>query len=405
MEREANLVLKVLTDSGHEAYIVGGYVRDFVLGRDVKDIDIATSAAPEQVMERFAKTVPTGLQHGTVTVISNGYAFEVTTFRKESEYEGFRRPKEVEFVRNLEEDLQRRDFTMNAMALDQERRLIDPFGGKADMERGILRAVGEPSERFREDALRMLRCIRFAAEYGLEVEPRTWAALLEHAPLLQHIAMERVRMELERMVEGSHPLLALRMLAASGLLRHAKAPLALPELPAELEALEQLAAPQLRWALLLRAQRMNAQDASRVLRQLTFSRTKWENVSAVLALDAELGQAQPSVTAWKRAAVRYGVETAKAWLSMEQAVRAVVPDESVYLQHGAAWLEEMPAASVKELAVSGSDLVRALGGKPGPWLGRMMAELLDRVALGELQNDTASLIEAAKTMEVQSPHE
>ncbi|MEC0245781.1 CCA tRNA nucleotidyltransferase, partial [Paenibacillus chitinolyticus] len=205
MIEEGRRVLERLRSRQHEAYFVGGFVRDFVLERPVKDVDIATSAKPEEVMEAFSKTVPTGLQHGTVTVLTGAYSFEVTTFRKETEYEGFRRPAEVEYITDLEEDLKRRDFTMNAMAMDAEGNLIDPFGGRSDMDRGVLRCVGEAAERFGEDALRMLRCIRFAAEYGLVIEEATWLALLRQAPLLRHIAMERVRAELQRMVGGADP--------------------------------------------------------------------------------------------------------------------------------------------------------------------------------------------------------
>ncbi len=130
MEREAEALLQRLAECGYEAYFVGGYVRDAVLGSPVKDIDIATSATPQEIIAVFERTVPTGLQHGTVTVLWNGHPFEVTTFRKESAYEQFRRPKEVEFITSLEEDLRRRDFTMNAMAMDRARRLIDPYGAK-----------------------------------------------------------------------------------------------------------------------------------------------------------------------------------------------------------------------------------------------------------------------------------
>ncbi|WP_394297943.1 CCA tRNA nucleotidyltransferase, partial [Gordoniibacillus kamchatkensis] len=215
-------MLRTLTEAGYEAYFVGGCVRDRLLGVPVKDMDIATSALPAQVMSLFVRTVPTGLQHGTVTVILEGHTFEVTTFRTESGYVDYRRPQTVEYVTSLEEDLRRRDFTMNAMAMDAEGNVCDPFGGREDLARGVLRCVGEAEQRFGEDALRMLRCIRFAAAYGLEVEAGTWAALREQAPLLRHIAMERCRAELERMVEGPAPVRALRLLADSGLWRHFK---------------------------------------------------------------------------------------------------------------------------------------------------------------------------------------
>lgn len=205
MEQQARVILQTLRRHGHSAYMVGGYVRDKCLGRAVKDIDIATSALPQQVQDLFPRTIPTGLQHGTVTVLMDKFTFEVTTFRKESDYVDYRRPKQVTFVSELHEDLKRRDFTMNAMAMDESGHVIDPFGGLDDVRQGRIRCVGRAEERFTEDALRMLRCIRFAAEYELEIEEKTWEAICLLRELLQHIAIERVRMELERILSGHDP--------------------------------------------------------------------------------------------------------------------------------------------------------------------------------------------------------
>ena len=228
MEQKGKEVLLRLMQAGFEAYFVGGCVRDKMLGRRLKDIDIATSALPDQVIALFPRTVPTGLKHGTVTVIIDGHAFEVTTFRKESEYEQFRRPKQVEFISDLHEDLRRRDFTVNAMALDANGRCIDPFGGQEDLRNGQIRCVGNPEERFHEDALRMLRGIRFACEYGFELERLTWEALCRHAPLLVHVAIERVTAELEKMIEGRSPDRAVSLLVESRLLRYLGQPVEWP---------------------------------------------------------------------------------------------------------------------------------------------------------------------------------
>ncbi|MEC0064418.1 CCA tRNA nucleotidyltransferase, partial [Paenibacillus thiaminolyticus] len=222
---ESKQVMRQLLDMGHEAYIVGGSVRDRLLGRPIGDIDIATSALPEQVMALFRRVVPTGLAHGTVTVVMDHYTYEVTTFRKESAYEDHRRPEEVEFIDDLEEDLRRRDFTINAMALDIEGRLRDPFGGRADLERGLIRCVGDPETRFREDALRMLRGVRFASLLGGRIAKSTWRALLRQRETLRYVAMERVRDELWKLTAGANPARGWAMLARSGLLRYAKEPL------------------------------------------------------------------------------------------------------------------------------------------------------------------------------------
>ena len=176
-------VLDTLQRAGFEAWYVGGCVRDTLLGRPIHDWDVTTSALPEQVLALFPRTVPTGLQHGTVTVLSDSGPVEVTTYRADGDYHDGRHPDGVRFVRSLREDTARRDFTVNAMAMDQRGNIRDFYGGRADLAAGILRCVGAPERRFREDALRMLRACRFAAQLGFAIEPETWAALLRCEPL------------------------------------------------------------------------------------------------------------------------------------------------------------------------------------------------------------------------------
>ena len=203
--RQAAPVLGRLNEAGFEAYYVGGCVRDAALGRPVSDVDIATSAQPEQVAALFARTLPTGLQHGTVTVLEGGRAYEVTTFRKESVYERHRRPSEVAFIADLRGDLQRRDFTINAMALDISGDIVDPFGGRADLQDGIIRCVGDADLRLQEDALRLLRGVRFASVLGYRIAKSTWRAIVRHRKLLRHIAMERVGVELDKNAGRAFP--------------------------------------------------------------------------------------------------------------------------------------------------------------------------------------------------------
>lgn len=199
-------LLKKLESAGFEAYIVGGCVRDTLLGREVNDYDITTNALPEQTMAVFPelKVVPTGLKHGTVTVIHNDMPFEVTTFRVDGSYSDSRRPDSVTFTASLEEDLTRRDFTVNAMAMDVRGELCDPFGGRADLQSHIIRCVGDPEKRFREDALRIMRAVRFASTLGFEIEEHTSAAALELRGLLDNISRERCRDELSKMIMGEN---------------------------------------------------------------------------------------------------------------------------------------------------------------------------------------------------------
>lgn len=198
-------ILDKLHDAGYEAYVVGGCVRDSILGREPGDWDITTSARPEQVKEIFGRTIDTGIQHGTVTVMMGKEGFEVTTYRIDGEYEDGRHPKDVTFTASLVEDLKRRDFTINAMAYSYEDGLIDEFDGLADIDKKIIRCVGEPRERFTEDALRMMRAVRFAAQLGYSIEEDTRKAITELAPTLDRISAERVQVELVKLITSDNP--------------------------------------------------------------------------------------------------------------------------------------------------------------------------------------------------------
>lgn len=202
---KVNTILCRLQDAGYEAYIVGGCVRDALLGRTPHDWDITTSALPAEVKALFPRTVDTGLKHGTVTVMIEREGFEVTTYRIDGVYEDARHPREVTFTRNLEEDLKRRDFTINAMAYSERDGLVDLFGGQEDLDRRIVRAVGDPVQRFSEDALRIMRAIRFSAQLGYEIDPLTLSAAGRLAPNLQKISAERIREELEKTLVSAHP--------------------------------------------------------------------------------------------------------------------------------------------------------------------------------------------------------
>ena len=198
-------IIRTLTAAGYEAYAVGGCVRDSVLGRTPNDWDITTSARPEEMKRLFARTVDTGIKHGTVTVLMSGEGFEVTTYRIDGVYEDARHPKDVTFTSSLEEDLRRRDFTINAMAYNEESGLVDLFGGMRDIELGVVRCVGDAEERFTEDALRMLRAVRFSAQLGYEIEEETGAAIRRLAPNLRYISAERIQAELVKLVTSAHP--------------------------------------------------------------------------------------------------------------------------------------------------------------------------------------------------------
>lgn len=205
MPQKVSYIIEKLADYGYDAYAVGGCIRDSILGREPNDWDITTSALPGQVKAVFPKTIDTGIQHGTVTVMIDHEGFEVTTYRIDGEYEDMRHPKEVSFTNNLIEDLKRRDFTINAMAYNDKNGLVDAFGGRQDLQNGVIRCVGVAKERFEEDALRVLRGVRFAAQLGFDIEEETRNAMCELAGNLAAISAERIQVELVKLLTSKHP--------------------------------------------------------------------------------------------------------------------------------------------------------------------------------------------------------
>ena len=285
----AALLLDALHGAGHAAYAVGGCVRDSLLGLDPHDWDLCTSARPEQVMALFGeeKCIPTGLQHGTVTVKQGGRLYETTTFRTEGAYSDGRHPDAVCFVPDVREDLARRDFTINAMAYNAAEGLVDPFGGQADLQNGLLRAVGEPQQRFTEDALRILRLYRFAARFGFALDAATARAARQLAPHLDCISAERIQEELAKLLAAPQP---------GAYLEPAVLAVVLPELTsAALEAAKPVvdACPAgeenlpVRWAALLGT--LGEADTRRVLKRLRCSNACIEETAVLVRETAEQG--------------------------------------------------------------------------------------------------------------------
>jgi len=404
-------LLRRLAEAGHAAYFVGGCVRDALLGRPVKDIDIATAAKPDEVLALFPDAIPTGLQHGTVTVPFGAWHYEVTTFRAESAYSDGRHPDAVSFLDDVEGDLERRDFTVNAMAVDADGKLVDPFGGRCDLEAKVLRAVGDPAARFGEDALRMLRFVRFAAEYGFETDAATWNEAKLGAPGLGAIAMERVAAELTRMIGGGDPYRALTLLRESELLRWTKDRLRLPRtlgLEADdaddpLRRLARISDELARWAFWFERMGVGPAEAEGICRSLRTSGAFEGALRRLSALHDALRGSPPAVArrAWIAGALRHGEETARRWLTLADACR----DHPAYAwtepfaEAGAGWLDEMPAKTLKELAIGGAEAMAAAGGRRGgPWLAALLDRLLHEVALGELANEPEALLSRVREL-------
>ncbi|AZN40749.1 CCA tRNA nucleotidyltransferase [Paenibacillus albus] len=444
-------LLHVLEGRGNEAVFVGGSVRDTLLGKKLKDVDIATSATPEEVIAAFPHTIPTGLQHGTVTVVHDGETYEITTFRTESAYEQFRRPSEVQFVTSLEADLLRRDFTINSMAMRADGTIVDPFRGLTDLRRGVLRCVGDADARLQEDALRIVRAVRFAAAYKLRIAHGTWRAILRHRELLKHIAMERIGLELDKMVGGSGPQQAAALLAVSELLAYTKEPLpeplavaaakyredkqssirsrlrarqteehSSPVQQAAIRALIELAQPEDRWAALCIALQFTEEQGEELFAALKYATARNAQLAAVIGLHRKLTSSCDSLSReqlsdqWVRLIVgKFGIAAARGWLRIMRAIPALLPPSLLQLkldsqssQQATAGVEllaelelrmdKLPAVRLKDLAVRGSDVQDLQKGRQaGPWLGQTMNELLLATALGEVPNEKEPLLNYA----------
>ena len=372
-------IADTLLKAGHETWAVGGTIRDHFLGHATDEVDLATSATPEQVLELFRRTVPVGIAHGTVGVLGkSGRLYEVTTFRRDVRTDG--RHAVVEFGVSLEDDLARRDFTINALAYHprtQEWR--DPFGGRGDLESGILRAVGDPSARFREDYLRILRAIRFAARFGFKIDPATWEAAVAAAPGLSGLSAERVREEWFKSLRTSRSVAELiRLWHEVG-----AAKVWIPELAPVWNSAE----PDVRDPVVLTS--VATRSPADVLLRLRASNEEVARARLIVrgpvapATDDALG------------ARRWLAATGPAADDLLLAARYREGAEPSWAGHVAGVRARGEATSRSELAVTGNDLI-ALGLAPGPALGATLDRLLDAVLRDPSQNDREKLLELAR---------
>ena len=391
----AAALLTRLHAAGHAAYAVGGCVRDSLLGQTPHDWDLCTSATPEQVLELFgeAHCIPTGLQHGTVTVKHGGELYEITTFRTEGAYSDGRHPDHVAFVPDVKEDLARRDFTINAMAYNAEEGLIDPFGGQNDLAVGIVRAVGEPQRRFEEDALRILRLYRFAARFGFAIDPATGQAARALCRHLDCVSEERIAEELSRLLAAPAPGAYLEAEVLAVIFPELDAA-ELPESRRILDALEPgMEHVPVRLAALLCP--LGEAGARAALRRLKCSNALTGTV-ATLVREAAAGMPGAALTLTaKRFLSRYDLATITDLTALCSARHPEQAEAFAALQQEAARLVETNACCrINQLAVNGRDLMDA-GIRPGPGLRRVLDALLEQVLTGQLPNEKAALLAAA----------
>ena len=391
----AAALLTRLHAAGHAAYAVGGCVRDSLLGQSPHDWDLCTSATPEQVLELFGKAhcIPTGLQHGTVTVKHGGELYEITTFRTEGAYSDGRHPDHVAFVPDVKEDLARRDFTINAMAYNAEEGLIDPFGGQNDLAAGIVRAVGEPQRRFEEDALRILRLYRFAARFGFAIDPATGQAARALCRHLDCVSEERIAEELSRLLAAPAPGAYLEAEVLAVIFPELDAA-ELPESRRILDALEPgMEHVPVRLAALLCP--LGEAGARAALKRLKCSNTLTGTV-ATLVRETAAGMPGAALTLTARRFLsRYDLATITDLTALCSARHPEQAEAFAALQQEAARLVETNACCrINQLAVNGRDLMDA-GIRPGPGLRRVLDALLEQVLTGQLPNEKAALLAAA----------
>lgn len=392
---DVSFLLRTLNDNGHEAYIVGGCVRDSILRRTPQDWDITTSALPEETAALFPRTFDTGIKHGTITVVLHKTNYEITTYRIDGEYADCRHPDSVSFTRELTEDLLRRDFTMNAIAYHPDEGFRDPFGGREDIAAGLIRGVGDPALRFQEDALRMLRCVRFAAQLGFAVEENTYAALCANIALIRKISVERIREELEKLWRAPYRE-KLPLLWESGLLAQIDAALSCrltaraEELPEELAQCGEDAA--LRWCVVL--QDYTPKEAEKFLDGMKFDRVTLKRVCLLLGKIAEGAPVEPYPL--RKLAGEIGEEAVAQLITLQGILRPGSPHEQ-----SRRILREILAAgdclTLKTLAFTGKDLME-MGVPAGKEIGRILNGLLDAVQREPARNTREALAEEAERL-------
>lgn len=384
---EAKPVIQTLQAHGYEAFFVGGAVRDSLLNRPIGDVDIATSARPEEVQAIFTKVIPIGIEHGTVMVRYDKQSYEVTTYRVEAEYNDYRHPDEVQFVKDIRDDLSRRDFTMNAIAMNIEGNLIDPFNGREAISLHTIKTVGNAHTRFSEDPLRMMRALRFVSQLGFHLSEETWHAIQQNASLLTHIAVERNAVELEKLVQGTFAHQAWNLLVDS------KIGYYLPVFKNDPSMMQKC--KELSWIPL-----DDLSEAIAVFHILypTLSIDQW-------AKEWKLSNQQKRKAALLADMIHQYDKASMAWLVYqlhEENLAAFERIAHLLSLEGEEWKYEntmriytrLPIYSKQQLAISGLELKEWFHPTPpGPWMKRFLHRLEHAVVTEELPNDREAMKE------------
>lgn len=377
----ASPVLKKIEDAGFEAFFVGGAVRDHLFNREISDVDIASSATPTEIKTLFSKTIDVGIEHGTVVVLYNQIPYEITTFRTESGYADFRRPEEVKFIRSLHEDLMRRDFTMNAIAMDRNGKINDPFHGKEAIHNQVIETVGYAGDRFSEDALRMLRAVRFMSQLSFTIEEKTYSALSLHAPLLEKIAVERKRAEFEKLLRGKSRVEALKVLLETEIVNF------LPGLEKSEDKLsrifsyscEHLTVNEM-WVLLLYCLETTERSAENFLRAWSLPVKQIKEIQKIL--EYLYMRIERDWTLYDLYLAKQGnISSTERLLSTLSEVKSNSREE-----HWQNIYESLPLKERSQLAVTGNDLMVWFEQPGGPWVKEWIVKIEKAILEGQLIN-------------------
>lgn len=387
--KKALPVIDKLNQAGYEAYFVGGSVRDCILNLPIHDVDIATSAFPAEVKEVFEKTIDVGIEHGTVLVLHQDESYEITTFRTESTYQDYRRPDYVDFVRSLEEDLKRRDFTINALALNAQGQIIDLFHGLEDLQNKRLKAVGIAAERFQEDALRMMRGLRFVSQLGFDLEEQTQAAITTHAPLLSKISVERICIEFEKLLLGQNAQQAFQLFITTDCFRYC------PQLADKQHFLQQMSEIlrfpiqdlSVAWCLLIDQLEIAIKHQKAFLKEWKLSNQRIHEVLLLREALEIIKQRPLNVLDYYQLN-----ETCLTQLFyIASFYDLALSKESLLNQY-----RSLVIHSLKDLAINGNDLMQALNRRGGLWLKETLAHCERAVLLKEVANEREALLNYAQ---------
>lgn len=385
--KDVKYIIDTFYNNGYEAFMVGGCIRDCLLKKVPMDYDIATSAPPEITQKLFKKSIPTGIEHGTITVLINKNSYEVTTYRVEGKYSNNRKPDSVTFISNIKDDLARRDFTINAFAYNDRKGLLDYFSGNTDLNNKIIKCVGDPDKRFKEDSLRMLRAIRFSAQLNFNIDETTFSAIKSNSKSIQNISNERIRVELSKILLSNN--------AFSGLLKLENANLLKEILPYNLninkaiDKLEKDLASRFAFIFL----KLDCSLIETIMRNLTFDKntinkvihltTAFENIKSIV-----------SKSDCKRLIIKVGNDNIFSLINLYETVT------STHISNINSLVKDIfknkDALYIKDLSITGNDLISELNINPGKLLGELLNHLLNQVIDEKISNDYNCLIKSAK---------